>query len=62
MRRSDGGDELVADGLAVLDRADRLQLPSEYVAALGLERRVRLVLEPGHIAIHPHTDGRRDDR
>jgi putative ABC transport system ATP-binding protein len=61
LRRSDGGDELVADELAVLDRAGRLQLPSEYVAALGLERRVRLVLEPGHIAIHPHTDGRRDD-
>jgi ABC-type lipoprotein export system ATPase subunit len=62
LRRSDGGDELVADELAVLDRAGRLQLPSEYVAALGLERRVRLVLEPGHIAIHPHTEGRRDDR
>jgi ABC-type lipoprotein export system ATPase subunit len=62
LRRSDGGDELVADELAVLDRAGRLQLPSEYVAALGLERRVRLVLEPGHIAIHPHTDGRHDDR
>jgi ABC-type lipoprotein export system ATPase subunit len=61
LRRSDGGDELVADELAVLDRAGRLQLPSEYVAALGLERRVRLVLEPGHIVIHPHTGGRRDD-
>ncbi|MGH3081413.1 MAG: ABC transporter ATP-binding protein, partial [Gaiellaceae bacterium] len=57
LRRRDGGDELVAEELAVLDRAGRLQLPSEYVAALGLERRVRLVLEPGHIAIHPHTDG-----
>ena len=56
-RRRDGVDELVADELAVLDRAGRLQLPSEYVAALGLERRVRLVLEPDHIAIHPQTDG-----
>jgi ABC-type lipoprotein export system ATPase subunit len=54
-RRRDGGETLVAEELAVLDRAGRLQLPSEYVAALGLERRVRLVLEPGHIAIHPHT-------
>jgi ABC-type lipoprotein export system ATPase subunit len=61
-RRRDGGDELVADELAVLDRAGRLQLPSEYVAALGLERRVRLVLEPDHIAIHPHMDGGRDGR
>jgi ABC-type lipoprotein export system ATPase subunit len=56
-RRRDGGGEVVAEELAVLDRAGRLQLPSEYVAALGLERRVRLVLEPGHIAIHPHGDG-----
>jgi putative ABC transport system ATP-binding protein len=56
-RRHGGGDELMAEELAVLDRAGRLQLPSEYVAALGLERRVRLVLEPGHIAIHPHSDG-----
>ena len=63
LRRSrDGGDELVAEELAVLDRAGRLQLPSEYVTALGLERRVRLVLEPGQISIHPHTDGNRDDR
>jgi ABC-type lipoprotein export system ATPase subunit len=54
-RRRDGGERLVAEELAVLDRAGRLQLPSEYVVALGLERRVRLVLEPGHIAIHPHT-------
>jgi ABC-type lipoprotein export system ATPase subunit len=61
-RRRDGGDELTSEELAVLDRAGRLQLPTEYVAALGLERRVRLVLEPGHIAIHPHTDGDRDDR
>jgi ABC-type lipoprotein export system ATPase subunit len=59
-RRRDGGDELVAEELAVLDRAGRLQLPSEYVSALGLDRRVRLVLEPDHISIHPHTDGGQD--
>jgi len=62
LRRRDGGDKLVAEELAVLDRAGRLQLPSEYVAALGLERRVRLALEQGYIVIHPHTDGGRDDR
>ncbi len=59
-RRRDGGEELVAEELAVLDRAGRLQLPSEYVSALGLERRVRLILEPDHIAIHPQTDGGRN--
>jgi ABC-type lipoprotein export system ATPase subunit len=61
-RRRDGGDELVAEELAVLDRAGRLQLPSEYVAALGLDRRVRVVLEPDHIAIHPHAHEGRDGR
>jgi ABC-type phosphate/phosphonate transport system ATPase subunit len=53
-QRGDGDEELVAEELAVLDRAGRLQLPSEYVDALGLERRVRLVLEPDHIAVYPH--------
>ena len=55
-RRRDGGEELVAEELAVLDRAGRLQLPSDYVAALGLERRVRLVLERDHIAVWPHRN------
>jgi ABC-type lipoprotein export system ATPase subunit len=40
--------------LAVLDRAGRLQLPREYVAALALERRVRLALERDHIGVWPH--------
>ena len=43
---------------AVLDRAGRLQLPRDYVEALGLERRVRLALEPDHISIWPDR-GRR---
>jgi putative ABC transport system ATP-binding protein len=38
---------------AVLDRAGRLQLPAELVAALGLRRRVRLELADGHIRIWP---------
>jgi ABC-type lipoprotein export system ATPase subunit len=49
-----GGEELVvADELAVLDRAGRLQLPRDYVAALELERRVRLALERDHISVWP---------
>jgi ABC-type lipoprotein export system ATPase subunit len=52
-----GGEELVvADELAVLDRAGRLQLPREYVSALALDRRVRLVLERDHIALWPDRD------
>jgi ABC-type lipoprotein export system ATPase subunit len=56
-----GGEELVvAEELAVLDRAGRLQLPRDYVAALELERRVRLALEGDHISVWPdrrHGDG-----
>lgn len=60
LRRRAGADgEDIAEELAVLDRAGRLQLPREYVSALALERRVRLVLEGDHIAVHPdreHSD------
>ncbi|HEY7701537.1 MAG TPA: ABC transporter ATP-binding protein [Candidatus Limnocylindrales bacterium] len=38
---------------AVLDRVGRLQLPRDYVEALGLEKRVRLDLEDDHITIWP---------
>ncbi len=54
VQRDEAGEEqLVAQELAVLDRAGRLQLPRDYVAALELERRVRLALEPDHISIWP---------
>jgi ABC-type lipoprotein export system ATPase subunit len=36
---------------AVLDRAGRVQLPAEYVDALGLKDRVRLGLEPEQITV-----------
>jgi ABC-type lipoprotein export system ATPase subunit len=51
-----GAHEIVAEEFAVLDRAGRLQLPSEYVEALELERRVRLTLDQDHINVFP--DGR----
>jgi ABC-type lipoprotein export system ATPase subunit len=57
---SEGEELVVAEELAVLDRTGRLQLPPDYVAALTLERRVRLALEPDHISIwpqHPRGDG-----
>jgi ABC-type lipoprotein export system ATPase subunit len=52
-RRGPGAEGLVAEELAVLDRSGRLQLPREYVSALGLDRRVRLVLGRDHVAILP---------
>jgi ABC-type lipoprotein export system ATPase subunit len=48
-----GEHQIVAEEFAVLDRVGRLQLPADYVDALGLGRRVRLHLEVDHISIWP---------
>ena len=48
-----GEHRIIAEEFALLDRAGRLQLPSEYVEALELERRVRLALEPDHVGVWP---------
>jgi ABC-type lipoprotein export system ATPase subunit len=50
-----GDHHVIAEEYAVLDRVGRLQLPRAQVEALGLERRVRLVLEADHIEIWPDT-------
>ena len=55
-----GHDQVMAEEYAVLDRVGRLQLPRDFLTALGLERRVRLELEADHIAIWP--DRPRDAR
>jgi putative ABC transport system ATP-binding protein len=44
---------------AVLDRAGRLQLPAEYVDALGLRGRVRLVLRDDRVEIRAEDGGGR---
>ena len=57
---ADGGESLVREEYAVLDRAGRLQLPKDFTAALELRDRVRLDLEPDHIAVRPgHEEARR---
>ena len=56
---ADGGEEVVAEEYAVLDRAGRLQLPREFTTALGMRDRVRLALETDHIGVWP--DGNHDD-
>jgi DNA-binding transcriptional regulator/RsmH inhibitor MraZ len=48
-----GREELVTQEYSVLDRAGRLQLPGDYIAALRLRDRVRLALEPDHVAVWP---------
>jgi ABC-type lipoprotein export system ATPase subunit len=57
----EGGHEMVAEEFAVLDRVGRLQLPRAAVEALGLERRVRVVLEGDHISIWPDRPGSHDE-
>jgi ABC-type lipoprotein export system ATPase subunit len=47
------GDERKADEVVVLDAVGRLQLPAEYVAALGLRDRVRLRLEGSRVVVEP---------
>lgn len=50
-RGEDGQDEHIAQEYALLDRAGRMQLPRAYVEALELAHRVRLDLEPDHVAV-----------
>jgi putative ABC transport system ATP-binding protein len=67
-----GEHRIIAEEFALLDRVGRLQLPSEYVDALELERRVRLALEPDHVGVWPDRprarkrpaadEGRENDR
>jgi ABC-type lipoprotein export system ATPase subunit len=59
LRRSTGVDGVgvIAEEFAVLDRAGRLQLPTEYVDALELEQRVRLTLDTDRINVWPDRPG-----
>ena len=52
----EGDHHVISEEYAVLDRVGRLQLPRAHVEALGLERRVRLALEPDHISVWPDRD------
>jgi ABC-type lipoprotein export system ATPase subunit len=55
-RTEAGDDQVISQEYALLDRAGRLQLPHAHVEALGLERRVRVDLEPDHISLWPDRD------
>ena len=57
----EGHERIVAEEYAVLDRTGRVQLPTEFVSALGLRDRVRLELEPDHVGVwgdQPRPDDR----
>jgi putative ABC transport system ATP-binding protein len=57
LRRTELGDDgdhrAISEEFAVLDRAGRLQLPKQHIAALELEHRVRLRLEDDHVGVWP---------
>jgi ABC-type lipoprotein export system ATPase subunit len=53
----EGTESLVAEQYAALDRVGRLQLPAEYIEALGMKDRVRLGLEPDHVTVWPGQAG-----
>ena len=52
---ADQGD-VVAEEFSVIDRVGRLQLPEAFQQQLGLRDRVRLSLEPDHVAVRPGHD------
>ncbi|MET0725758.1 MAG: ABC transporter ATP-binding protein [Leifsonia sp.] len=54
-RDEHGHEHAIAEEFAVLDRVGRLQLPQDFVDALSLSDRVRLALEPDHVAVWPGT-------
>lgn len=55
-----GQEQHIAEEFAVLDRVGRLQLPDEFTKALNLKDRVRLALEPDHVAVWPGDKGRQE--
>jgi ABC-type lipoprotein export system ATPase subunit len=60
LRRTELGDDgdhrAISEEFAVLDRAGRLQLPKQHIAALELQHRVRLRLEEDHVGVWPDKD------
>ena len=52
-----GGESVIAEEYAVLDRAGRLQLPREFTTTLAMKDRVRLDLEADHIGVWPDRRG-----
>ncbi|HEU0042367.1 MAG TPA: ABC transporter ATP-binding protein [Jiangellaceae bacterium] len=57
---AEGHERIIAEEYAVLDRAGRVQLPREFLAALHLRDRVRLELEPDHVGLWPGQQRRPD--
>jgi ABC-type lipoprotein export system ATPase subunit len=52
----DGRETLEAREYAMLDRTGRVQLPRQFLEALGMEHRVGVSLEEDHVALWPDDD------
>jgi ABC-type lipoprotein export system ATPase subunit len=50
---SRGHEADIAQEYSVLDRAGRLQIPRDFIEALGMRDRVLLALEPDHVGVWP---------
>ena len=59
---AEGAGLLRAEEFAVLDKAGRLQIPSEFIEELQLERRVRLKLDPDRVNVFPDRNGRDQEK
>ena len=66
LRRTELGDDgdhrAISEEFAVLDRAGRLQLPKQHIAALELQHRVRLRLEEDHVGVWPDKADRQPEK
>jgi ABC-type lipoprotein export system ATPase subunit len=56
-----GQSEVIAQEYAVLDRAGRLQLPTDFRRSLQLRDRVRLELETDHVGVWPDASASTND-
>jgi len=56
-RRDAEGRPADAEEYAIVDRAGRLQLPSQYVDKLGIQERARLRLQEDHIGVYADKTG-----
>ncbi len=54
--RSESGESETRAEYVVVDSAGRLQLPAEYVRALAIHERVRLLLEGDHVRVYGETE------
>lgn len=56
-----GQESHIAEEFAMIDKVGRMQLPQDFMGALGLRERVRLGLEEDHVRVSPDTPRREQE-